>query len=282
MKQQKCKFQLLFGKKSALLLALSLIGGCNNLKGATGYYGADSFTLIATTPANFGLTSKSQYSPQVGQDCRTYSAGLGGHVTRRHQKTDEIHVKNVEQTARFDIPLSYRAAGCKMELTRVDVAIEGRYGTSSLDIGGDVGGISVTGDPSHANSTQPRSENPEFRGLCTWLFQLSIARIEKNGISKILSCSAANTDWSVPSDYYERSKPGGAIQRSSLNGKNVKFTFHLSKDEEPSMLNRWIKTTGGWRPCQGSTTSNRCQTPPTFRTFKMNGRECTAYPNCNE
>jgi hypothetical protein len=282
MKQQKCNFQLLFVKKPALLLALSLIGGCNNPNGATAYYGAESFTLIAITPANFGLTSKSQYSPQAGQDCRTYSAGLGGYVTRQHQKTDEIDVKNVEQTAWFDIPLSYRISGCKMELTRVDVAIDGRYGTSSLDIGGDVGRISVAGDSSHVNSAQPWSGNPEFRGLCTWLFQLSVARIEKDGISKILSCSAANTDWIVPSDYFERSKPGGAIQRSSLNGKNVKFTFRLSKDEEPSMLNRWIKTTGGWRPCQGSTSSNRCQTPPTFRTFKMNDRECVVYPNCTE
>ncbi len=282
MKHQKCNFQLVFAKNPALLLALSLMGGCNNLSSATGYYGADSFTLIATTPANFWLTSKSQYLPQTGQDCRTYSAGLGGYVTRQHQKTEEIGVKNVEQTARFDIPLSYRISGCKMELTRVDVAIDGRYGTSSLDIGGDVGGISVAGDSSHVNSAQPWSENLEFRGLCTWFFQLSIARIEKDGISKTLSCSAANTNWSVPNDDFERSKPGGALQRSSLNGKSVRFTFHLSEDEEPAMLNRWIKTNGGWRPCHGSTSSNRCQTPPTFRTFKMNGRECTVYPNCKE
>lgn len=284
------KSPLSFNLKSLLLLTLPLIGACtsagqiaqSSIEDITSHYGPDSFTLIATTPANFGLTAKSQYSPLVGQDCKTYSAGLGGEVNRRHQKTDQIGVKDIEQTARFDIPLSYRIAGCKMELTRVDMAIDGRYGTSSLDIGGDIGGISVIGSTAIGESAPPLIESPEFRGLCTWMFQLSVARIEKNGISKILSCSAANTDWDVSSDYFERSKPGGSIQRSSINGKNVKFTFRLSKDEEPSMNNRWIKTAKGWKPCQGSATSNRCQTPPTFKKFKMNGRECTVYPSCTE
>lgn len=275
---------------SLLLMALPSIGACtsagqiaqSSIEDITSHYGSDSFTLVATAPANFGLTAKSQYSPLVGQDCKTYSAGLGGEVTRRHQKTDQIDVKDIEQTARFDIPLSYRIAGCKMELTRVDMAIDGRYGTSSLDIGGDVGGISVIGQTAIGNSAPSLAENPEFRGLCTWMFQLSVARIEKNGISKILSCSAANSDWGVSSDYFERRKPGGSIQRSSINGKNVKFIFRLSKDEEPSMNNRWIQTKKGWKPCEGSATSNRCQTPPTFKKFKMNGRECTVYPSCTE
>lgn len=276
--------------KSLLLLTLLSIGACtsagqiaeSSVEGLTSHYGADSFTLIATSPANFGLTSKSQYSPKSSQDCKTYSVGLGGEVTRQHQKTDKIEIKDIEQTARFNVPLSYHIAGCTMELTRVDIAIDGRYGTSSLDIGGDTGGISVIGTTSTEDLAPPSTENTEFRSLCTWMFQLSVARIEKDGISKILSCNAANRDWNVPSDYIERSKPGGTIQRSSLNGKIVKFTFRLSKNEEPSMNNRWIKTTEGWKPCQGSATSNRCQTPPAFKKFKMNGRECTVYPACTE
>jgi hypothetical protein len=278
-----------FNVKSLLLLTLPLIGACTSageiaksrIADISSHYGSDSFTLVATSPANFSLTAKSQYSPLAGQDCQTYSAGLGGNVTRRHQKTDQIDVKDTEQTASFNIPLSYSIAGCKMELTRVSMAIDGRYGASSLDIGGDIGGISVTGNTT-GDPAPPLTDNFEFRGLCTWMFQLSVARIEKNGISKILSCSGADANWHVSSVNFERSKPGGTLQRSSLNGKNIKFTFRLSKDEVPSMNNRWIKTTKGWKPCQGSATSNRCQSPPTFKKFKMNDRECTVYPACTE
>ncbi|MFH0020375.1 hypothetical protein ACFZAC_02060 [Pseudomonas fluorescens] len=276
--------------KSLLLLALPLFGACtsagqiaqSSIEDITSHYGSDSFTLVATAPANFGLTAKSQYSPLAGQDCKAYSAGLGGEVTRRHQKTDQIEVKDIEQTARFDIPLSYRIAGCKMELTRVDMAIDGRYGTSSLDIGGDFGGITIKGNTTTVESSSLANDNSEFRGICTWMFQLSVERIEKDGISKILSCSAANSEWNVPSDYFERNKPGGTVQRSSIKNKEIKFTFRLAKDEEPSMDNRWIKTTEGWKPCQETATSERCQTPPVFKKFKINGRDCTVYPSCTE
>ncbi|MBV4475958.1 hypothetical protein [Pseudomonas botevensis] len=284
------KFKLSPHTKPLLLLTLSLLGACtsadqivkSSVESVTNHYGADSFNLIATAPANFGLTSKSQYSPQAGQQCKTYLAGLGGEVTSQHQKTDSIDVKSIEQTAKFNIPLNYHVAGCTMELTRVDVAIDGHYGTSPLDIGGDVGGISVIADTLTGGLTSSSSASSEFRGLCTWMFQLSVARIQQDGISKILSCNAADSDWSVSSDYFERNKPGGTIPRSSLKNKDVKFTFRLSKDEEPSMDNRWIKTDKGWKPCQGSATSNRCQTPPVFKKFKMNGRECTVYPTCTE
>lgn len=276
--------------KSLLILAFPLFGACtsagqisqSSIEDITSHYGSDSFTLVATAPANFGLTAKSQYSPLVGEDCKAYSAGLGGEVTRRHQKTDQIDVKDIEQTARFDIPLSYRIAGCKMELTRVDMAIDGRYGTSSLDIGGDFGGITIKGNTTTVGSSSLANDNSEFRGLCTWMFQLSVERIEKDGISKILSCSAANSEWNVPSDYFERNKPGGNVQRSSIKNKEIKFTFRLAKDEEPSMDNRWIKTTEGWKPCQETATSERCQTPPVFKKFKINGRDCTVYPSCTE
>lgn len=279
-----------FNVKSLLLLTLPLIGACtsageiakSSIAEISSHYGSDSFTLVATSPANFSLTAKSQYSPLAGQDCQTYSAGLGGNVTRRHQKTDQIDVKDTEQTASFNIPLSYSIAGCTMDLTRVVVAIDGRYGPSSLDIGGDIGGINITGDAPTSEPTPKGADNLDFKGLCMWMFQLSVERIEEDGISKILSCSAANADWNVSSDYLERGKPGGTIQRSHLKNNEVKFAFRVAKDEVPSMDNRWVKTSEGWKPCQGTATSDRCQKPPVFKKFKMNDRECTVYPNCTE
>lgn len=269
---------------------LSLMGACtsagqldkSSAKSATGRYGSDSFTLVATSPANLGLTFKSQCSAKAGQHCESHVENPGDKIKKQHQKTDKIDEKTTEQTAKFNIPLTYYIAGCTMELARIDISIDGRYGVSSLDIGGDIGGISVTADSPTGEVTASSTDDPEFRGLCKWMFQLSSARIEKDGISKILSCSAANKNWNVPSGYLDRDKPGGTIQRSNLENKNVKLTFRLSKDEEPSMDNRWIKTTKGWKPCQGTATSNRCQTPPIFKKFKMNDRECIVYPNCIE
>ncbi|MGN4049423.1 hypothetical protein [Pseudomonas sp. SM4] len=268
--------------KSLLCLTFPLIGACSSADSMTGDYGADTFTLIANSPANFELTFKSQYSPESGQNCDVYVPGLGSTQPRRHQKTDSVDVKDRAQTTRFKIPLSYHIAGCTLALTRVAVAIDGRYGPSSLDIGGDVGGISVRGGTASGGVTPSAPGTAEFRGLCTWMFQLSVARIEDDGISKILSCSAADSNWNVPADYYERGKPGGTVQRSTLKNSEISFTYRLSEDEVPSMDNRWIKTTQGWKPCQGSATSERCQKPPVFKKFKINGRECSVYPNCTE
>ncbi|WP_152618092.1 hypothetical protein [Pseudomonas fluorescens] len=277
-----------FNTKSLALWMLPLIGACSSagqlvtstVDGASSYYGTDSFSLVATSPANFGLVSKAQYAPEAGQTCKVYSPGLGGEVSRRHQKTDEIDIKDVEQTATFNIPLSYHVAGCRMELKRVELSIEARYGPSSLDIAGDVGGISIVSNASPSENDSATTAN--FRGVCTWMFQLSEARIQKDGISKVLSCSAASSDWTVPSDYMERSKIGGSIQKSKLNNSKVTVDFRVAAEEEPSMDNRWVKTVKGWKPCQGTEKSNRCQTPPSFKSFKMNGRECTVYPACTE
>lgn len=276
--------------RTSLVLTLPLIGACSSagqfakgsLDSSSSYYGEESFTLVATSPANLGLVSKAQYLPETGQSCKTYSPGLGGEVSRRNQKTDEIAVGKMEQTAEFNIPLSYHIAGCQMELIRIDLSIEGKYGPTPLDIGGDVAGFSISGNALPNQTRGKPTSNNNFQWLCTWMFQLSVARIEKNGISKVLSCSAASSDWSVPTDYIERSKSGGKIEKSTLKNSSVNITFRLSPDEEPSMANRWIKTEKGWKPCQATENSNRCQTPPSFKKFKMNGRACTVYPTCTE
>ncbi|MGE8175205.1 hypothetical protein [Pseudomonas fluorescens] len=278
------------GFRSVFFLALPFMGACSwagqiakdGVEGATSYYSSDHFTLVATVPANFGFTSKAQYSPRAGKECKTYVSALGGEVTRHQQKTDEISAKPTQQTARFNIPLEYHIAGCTMDLTHVGTDIEGRYGPSSLDLGGDGGGITIRDTEPTNTSTSGVKNDEEFLGLCTWMFQLSVARIQKDGISKILSCSAADNNWNVPSDYFSRSKPGGSIIRPRLKNKEIKMTLRISDEEEPSMDNRWIKTPKGWKPCQGTEKSNRCQTPPTFKNFKINGRECTVYPNCTE
>ncbi|MCG6542836.1 hypothetical protein MCB86_22425, partial [Pseudomonas sp. KSR10] len=101
---------------------------------------------------------------------------------------------------------------------------------------------------------------------CTWLFQLSKAHARRGQISKLLSCKGA----------------GAYLVRDELPGKTVRLDVRANPKEEPSYDRRWINTDSGWRPCVDTDASERCQTPPVFQTFKMNGQECTVYPNCKE
>lgn len=278
--------------RSVFFLALPLIGACSwagqmakdSAEGAVSYYGSDHFTLVATVPENFGFTSKAQYSPRADKNCNVYVSALGGEVIRHQQKTDEVDAKPLEQTARFDIPLEFHIAGCAMDLMRVETEIEGRYGPSSLDIGGDVGGMSIRNFDEKNGPKASESGEVEFRGICTWLFQLSVARIKKDGISKILSCNAADEQWKLPADRFERSKPGGVLNRSDLSGKVVRLKLRQSRDEEPAYDDKWQKFPNGWKPCLGKGVDDPygfCRgNTKDFRTFKMNGRECTIYPGC--
>jgi hypothetical protein len=278
--------------KSVFFLALPLMGACSwagqmardGAEEATSNYGSESFTLVATIPANFGFISKAQYAPRAGQNCKTYSPGLGGEVTRHQQKTDRIDVKNIEQTERFEIPLEYHIAGCVMDLVRVDTNINGQYGISSLDIGGDGGGFSIKNLPDGNPSNTSDSSEVNFHGVCNWLFQLSVARIKKDGISKILSCSAADEQWNVSEDRFSKSKPGGALNRNVLPGKIIHLVMRYSPEEKPAFEEKWQKFPNGWKPCLGkgiNDTYGFCRgNTKDFRTFTMDGRECTIYPGC--
>ncbi|MFJ2362407.1 hypothetical protein ACIPIN_01590 [Pseudomonas sp. NPDC087697] len=278
------------GFRSVFFLALPMMGACSwagqmakdTAEGITSNYGSEHFTLVASLPANFGFTSKAQYTPKEGQDCQVYSPGLGGSVTRQQQKSDKTVAKNTEQTVSTEIPLEYHIAGCAMELARVDYEINATYGPDAWDHGLDhAGGLSVITSSTDSES-RSYSNIQEQRALCTWLFQISTAKAKKDGIEKILSCSAADDNWKISSNYFERRKPGGVVNKEVLNQKTVKITFRQSEVEEPSKNNRWIQTATGWKPCQGTATSNRCASPPIFKTFKMNGRDCAVYPACSE
>ncbi|MGE8175204.1 hypothetical protein [Pseudomonas fluorescens] len=277
------------------MLGLGLaLGGCSwvgqvaqdSVEGAASYYGSEHFTLIATTPANFEFTSKAQYAPRAGQDCNTHITALGGEVVRHKQKTEQITAKDTIQTASIEIPLEYHTAGCVMDLTRVDTSIDGRYGPTSLDIGGDSGGIAIRDIAERDIKKEKESSEVNFRGVCSWMFQLSVARIKKDGISKILSCSAADDQWRVPEDRFSKSKPGGVLNRSDLPGKVVRFEVRYSPEERPTFENKWQKSPNGWNPCLGKGTDDPygfCRgSIKKFRTFEMNGRKCTVYPNCTE
>ncbi|MBK5343940.1 hypothetical protein JFU48_21430 [Pseudomonas sp. TH49] len=275
--------------RTVFFLVLPLIGACSfagqmakdSVEGVTSHYSSDHFILVATIPANFGFTSKAKYSPKKGEKCEVYSPGLGGNVIRQQQKSNNTDAKNVEQTVSTDIPLKYNIADCSMELTRVSYELSASYGTGARDRDLELaGGLTVT--DTRGAQDQVSANASEQRGICSWLFQISTAKAKKDNIEKILSCSAADQNWNVPDDYSKRKKPGGAVARDKLNKKIVTVVFHFSEIEEPSKDNRWIKTNLGWKPCQETAESVRCGVPPIFRSFKINGRECSIYPTCSE
>ena len=86
-------------------------------------------------------------------------------------------------------------------------------------------------------------------------------------ITKLLNCKGA----------------GAYLLGHELAGKIVRLDITLAAEEKPYYRNSWIKFPEGWKPClpkPGGWVT--CQEPPIFQTFKMNGRECTVYPNCTE
>ncbi|MFJ7311945.1 hypothetical protein ACIQVE_04090 [Pseudomonas sp. NPDC098747] len=147
------------------------------------------------------------------------------------------------------------------------------------------GGLSVGASASDFE-LQQTSDALEQRGLCTWLVQISKSKAKLGQIEKLLSCRPVNKNWSSSKTKYERRKVGSSIPRNLLTNKIVKLEFRLSSEERPSVGDTWQKVSEGWKPCLGKGLDDPygfCRGDTSnFKPFKINGRECTIYPNCIE
>ncbi|WP_339409147.1 hypothetical protein [Pseudomonas sp. EA_35y_Pfl2_R5] len=231
------------------MLGLSL-SACSSLSQLAG----ESFTLEGELPANFSLKAQAHYGVANGCD------------GRRQAKSFETGLQSDQQQYRFNIPVSYHDGLCEMQLARVGLFIHGRYGDKDWQQTYDNGGLVIVdklpeGAPDfQANGTLAK------KAECSWAFQISKLYLE---ISKLLSCENA----------------GAHLARDELAGKTVQLQFKVSADERPYMNGYWLKTKPGWKPCTsrwGTKFEELCTEPPQFKTFEMNGRECTVYPNCTE
>lgn len=212
---------------------------------------SEKFTLEGELPANFSLKAQAHYGVANGCDGRSQA------------KSFESGFQSDPQQYRFTIPVSYREGLCEMRLARVGLFIHGRYGDKDWQKTYDNGGLVIVDKlPERAPGFQP-DRTLTKQAECTWLFQVSKLYLE---LSKLLSCKGA----------------GAHLLREELPGKTVKLVFWVNPEEAPSYDRRWIETPAGWKPCQETEASDRCQTPPIFKTFKMDGRECTVYPSCTE
>ncbi|WP_241693743.1 hypothetical protein [Pseudomonas sp. OTU750018] len=231
------------------MLGLSL-SACSSLSPL----GGERFTLEGELPADFSLKAQAHYGVANGCDGRSQA------------KSFETDFQSDPQQYQFTIPTSYREGLCEMRLARVGLFIHGRYGDKDWQQTYDNGGLVIVDKlPQGAPAFQSDGTLTK-QAECSWTFQISKLYLE---ISKLLSCNGV----------------GVHLARDGLAGKTVQLGFKVSADERPYMNGYWLKTKPGWKPCTGrwgTKFEELCTEPPQFRTFEMNGRECTVYPNCTE
>jgi hypothetical protein len=235
------------------LLALPL-SACSSL----GNLGGESFTLAGELPANFFIKGQAYY--YVANDCDG----------RADVKTFKNSYQGQAQQYNFTIPVNYRDGLCEMALSKVDLFINGRYGDKDWQQTYADGGLLIVDKlPEGAPGFQADGSLTK-QAECTWWFQLSKAKSRKGEISKLLNCKGA----------------GAYLLRDELPGKTVKLEFRMNPEEEPSHDDTWVQFPGGWKPCLGKGIDDSygfCRgNTKDFRTFKMDDRVCTVYPNCTE
>src|SRR5690554_5205590 len=278
------------GKLLILSLFMAFLGGCT-LTGSlakeavlslTEREGRERFTLAGELPAHFSIQATAYFSPDNPERCQVYSIGQGEEVTREliTQYTTPYHDRPADFS--MDIPLTYHIGLCNGTLQQVALLIRGRYGEQSWQHHASHGGLAIVDSRPEPAPTFGSDGTLTVRGYCTWLFQLSKARARPGQISKLLSCSEPDEHWQLDPGFAKRRSIGAVLGRDESAGKTVRLDLRVNPEEEPSMYRRWIQTEKGWKPCQGTESSERCQSPPVFKTFKMGDQECTVYPNCKE
>ncbi|WP_312290608.1 hypothetical protein [Stutzerimonas nitrititolerans] len=228
------------------LLGISL-SACS----ALGSFGGETFTLEGELPAIFSLKAQAQYS--VANECNG----------RWQAKTFQSNFDSAPHQYRFKIPVNYRDGLCEMQLSKVALFIYGRYGEKDWQQTYDNGGLVIVDKLPEGAPAFGEDRILAKTAVCSWWFQESKLYLE---ISKLLNCRGA----------------GAYLVRDELPGGRVMLSFQVDAEEEPSHDNTWVKFQTGWKPCLPKPGWSSCQNPPVFKTFKMNGRECTVYPNCTE
>ncbi|MCW3149239.1 hypothetical protein N8H22_11605 [Stutzerimonas stutzeri] len=221
---------------------------------ALGSFGGETFILEGGLPADFSLKAQAEYD--VADACNG----------RSQSKTFKKDYESAPHQYRFKIPVNYRSGLCEMQLAKVKLTINGHYGEKEWQQTYDNGGLVIVDRLSDGAPTFQADGAFTKRAKCTWTFQISKLYLE---ISKQLSCSGA----------------GAYLVRENLPDKVVRLGFELSSKEHPYLNGYWLETSTGWKPCTGrwgTRFEELCTEPPQFRTFRMNERECTVYPNCTE
>ncbi|MFJ2690201.1 hypothetical protein [Pseudomonas sp. NPDC087336] len=230
--------------------------------------GLQSFTLTSELPAQFGLSVTAWYGPvdESGLNCQVTNLHNNKPQARVLGKGFDIPINTTAASTSRKIPLTYYVGVCELRLGKVEMEIDGRYGEQRWQ-------KTYADAIFYIHKRAPEDEQGfdkngtrQVDAQCTWLFQQSKAKSRLGEISKLLTCRGA----------------GANLQYDQLASKTVRLAIEVNPQERPYMRNRWISSEAGWRPCLGTDKSDRCQQPPLFKTFQMNGQTCTVYPGCTE
>ncbi|WP_312761897.1 hypothetical protein [Stutzerimonas balearica] len=234
----------------AIGLLANLLAGCASLTG-------DSFTFEGQLPANFAIKAQAHYG--VANSCDG----------RSQTRSFEHDFEDAPQEYRFRIPISYHDGLCEMQLARVGLYIDGRYGDKDWERTYDNGSLVLVDTLPKGAPGFDASGTLSKTAECTWLFKMSTAISRKGEIDKLLLCVGA----------------GAFIESTRLKNRTVRLDFRVHNRDQPYMKGHWIETPQGWKPCTGRWGTEQeelCTEPPQFRTFRMSGQECSVYPNCTE
>jgi len=258
---------------AAASLALLNISGCSLITtlakesalSVTGREGWDSFNLTGGLPAEFGVEATVWYGPITpSASCETDNFYTGNKMPRKYVKSFEQNFHPQAQTFNFKVPLKYSIGLCAMEIGRVDMKIRGRFGDKEWQQAYDDAGLRFVKTLPEGSPNFDSAGILEVTAKCEWLFQDSKLVLE---LDKSLKCKGA----------------GAYLNTEQLAGQTVRFKISITLEERPYYDDTWVKFPQGWKPC---TEEKKgwiwCQNPPSFKTFNMNGKTCTIYPNCTE
>lgn len=240
-----------------------------------------AFTLKGELPAHFTLDIIGSYYSDSDQDCLRYSPQAGKKISYRTGIKESIKMPH-QGKYQVSIPISYSEEGCHLPIQTVKIIAYNHYGENLKQESMEQWGASIN----FVDSAYLKDEVPHFqqgqakvyRSRCYNSFRL----MADESLLKILGCYAANEQWQWPTEG-KTPKVYDVVRRDELANQLIEVNFRLDpKDDVPYFDNSWFKTDKGWKPCIETEKTRRCQTPPTFRTFKMDGKTCTVYPNCTE
>ncbi|WP_162874607.1 hypothetical protein [Pseudomonas viridiflava] len=233
---------------------------------ATSRRGWDTFTFKGQLPAEFGIDAIAFYSPhEPGKaSCQTQSFEPGKTITRRHTQRYTAEIQAQPQAFSFEIPLSYYKGLCGMRLGRVKLEINVRYGKEKWQKTYADGNFLISQNGTDKTFSFGKVNTINVNADCSFTFKESSLNV---GIDKLMRCRSARLE----------------LDKTELANKTVHLNINVSTEERPYYDQTWIKFDNGWKPClpkEGGWI--KCQSPPVFKTFEMNGQTCTVYPNCKE
>jgi len=259
---------------SVLALALSGLSGCDLVGvfakeaavAATSHRGWSTFTFKGQLPAQFGIDATAWYGPDDPDkaSCQSPTIEPGKTVTRRYGKQYSAAIQAQPQEFSFEIPLSYYEGLCGMSLRRVKLEINARYGNQKWQHTYASGNLWIERFNTESTARFDPSGVLYVESTCRFMFQESKLFGE---ISKFVRCRGA----------------GASLPQEKIANKTVNLKIEVNPEEEPTHEDTWIKFPNGWKPCLPKPGGwIRCQSPPIFKTFEMNGQTCTIYPSCKE